>query len=425
VRSVPAQGTRALTTLAAIAASVVAGTAMAPAAHGASGATTLILSGAAAKSLRAAGVQIAPVKPAKGNAQRIVLPVRGGLAGASTTVLTHRGAISLRYRGRSARLSTLRLVLGKRSRLSAKLGGRNIDVFALPSGRNRSVDPLAGTVSLSGSRLKLTGAGARAIATQLVPASGRRASSSAQAQTSPAVEPGHFGGLSTRASGLTTGGSPAPLDNDALQPSGCPLPSGAGPAPEDPLPVATRPPGAVDIVSATIDWHVRESFIRYINTGEGTSVSGGATADPPVLLSGASAPLTYDFHFPFAEGWHDAGANSADPADDRAAIYFGGAVRFLYSGHEIDLTTAEPEIEIAGGGSRAIFSVQEGADPAKRQALVNLDLSRAAAISANGSSYAYERVPGAVPSGTASSVFAGFYAPGTEFGCFTVRYATS
>ncbi len=56
--------------------------------------------------------------------------------------------------------------------------------------------------------------------------------------------------------------------------------------------------------------------------------------------------------------------------------------------------------------------------------LVNLDLSRAAAISASGSTHTYERVPGAIPSGTASSVFAGFYAPGTEFGCFTVSYST-
>ena len=364
------------------------------------------------------------MKPAKGNAQRIVLPVRGGLAGTSTTALTHGGAISLRYRGRSARLSKLRLGLGKRSRLSAKLGGRSVDVFALPGGRNRSVDPLAGTVDLSGSRLNLTGAGAKAIAAQLTPAPGRRASSSAQTQTSPTVKPGHFGGLSTRASGLTAGGSPTPQGNDALSPSGCPLPSGAGPAPEDPPPVATPPSGALDVTSASIDWHVRESFIRYINTGEGTSVSGGATADPPVLLPGASASLTYDFHFPFAKGWHHPGANPADPADDTAGIYFGGAVRFLYSGHGIDLTTAEPEIEIAGGSSRAIFSVTEGADPASRQVLVNLDLNRAAAISASGNTYTYERVPGAVPSGTASSVFAGFYAPGTEFGCFTVRYQT-
>ena len=398
---------RGLTATAAIAA--VAVVLFASPAWAASGATTLVLSGPAAKSLRESGVRIAAVKPAKGGPRRIVLPVRAGLAGESTTVLTHAGAISLRYRGLSARLSKLRLVLGKRSRMSAKLGGSSVDVFAVPGGRNRSVDPLAGTVELGGSRLKLTAAGARAIAAKL----------------DHDVRPGHLGGLTSRASGLAEGGKSQPAGGGAQQSSGCPLPSGAGPAPAEPVPEATRPPGAVDVTSATIDWHVRESFIRYIATGEGTSVSGGATADPPVLLEGASTPLSYDFHFPFAKGWHDAGANPADPADDTAAIYFGGAVRFLYSGHGIDLTTAAPEIEIAGGASRAIFAVQEGADPAQRQVLVNLDLTRAAAISVSGNAYTYERVPGAIPSGTASSVFAGFYAPGTEFGCFNVRYATS
>jgi hypothetical protein len=169
---------------------------------------------------------------------------------------------------------------------------------------------------------------------------------------------------------------------------------------------------------------VRESFIRYIATGEGTSVSGGATADPPVLLPGASTALSYDFRFPFAEGWVDTGANPASPADDTAALYFDGAVRFQYSGHGIDLLTADPEIELAGAASRAIFSISDNGGAAERQVLVNLDLGAAGAISQSGTSYTYERVPGAIPSGTASSLFAGFYAPGTDFGCFDVSFST-
>ncbi|HEX6753033.1 MAG TPA: HtaA domain-containing protein, partial [Solirubrobacterales bacterium] len=236
---------------------------------------------------------------------------------------------------------------------------------------------------------------------------------------------GVFGGLSSHATGLTaSGGALDQGGNGARGSTGCPPPSGAGSAPEDPLPVASPPAGAADIASATIDWHVRESFIRYIATGEGTSVSGGATADPPVLLAGSSTPLTYDFHFPFLDGWHDGGANPTDPADDTAAIYYGGSVRFLYSGHEIDLAVSAPEIELAGGTSRAIFAVAEDGGGGTRQVLVNLDLSRASAIAVSGNTHVYERVPGAIPSGTATSVFAGFYAPGTELGCFTVRYTT-
>lgn len=383
--------------------------AVAPAAaFGASGATTLSLNGAAAESLRDAGVGIRPLKPAKGGQRRVAFPIAAGLAGAETTLIRHRGGILLSFPdGEKARLGKLRLVLGKSSLLSAKLRGQDIDFFKVQGG-TRAVDPIVGTVELDRLRLKLTRAGARAIA--------RR--------TSTPVRPGRFGSLSTSAAGLSVSGTAPKAGDQAEQPSGCPLPSSAGPAAEDPLPVATRPAAAVDVAAATLGWHVRESFIRYVATGEGTSVSGGATADPPVLLPGASAPLAYSFHFPFAEGWHDAGANPSDPADDRAALYFGGAVRFLYSGHGIDLTTASPELELAGGSSRAIFTIAENADPARREVLVNLDLSRAASITASGNTLSYEGVPGAIPSGAATSVFGGFYAPGTEFGCFSVSYST-
>lgn len=419
------------------AAALVAAVAVAPAsAVAASGKTILVFNGPAAEALRDAGIQIAPIKPARGGAKKIVLPVAAGLAGSETTLLSHRGGIALSGpRGKVLRMTKLRLLLDKRSRLSAKLGGREVDLFKILGRSSPGVDPVAGTVSLAGSSLKLTGAGAKAIAASLSSAGGRRNRHSGheQGHRDPGdlvleVRAGRFGTLSARAAGLLgTGGSGSGSPaggNQAQQANGCPLPSGAGLAPEQPLPVATRPPGAADIAGATIDWHVRESFIRYVNTGEGTSTSGGATADPPLLLPGASAPLTYTFHFPFAEGWHDAGANPADPTDDSAAIYFGGVVRFLYSDHEIDLTTAGPEIEIAGAGSRAIFAISENGGPAKREVLVNLDLGRAAAIEASGSTVTYERVPGVIPSGTATSVFGGFYAPGTEFGCFTVSYQT-
>jgi len=415
--SPPAKGLRSLTATVALAAVAVAGITAAPAAVAAGGAATLALNGPAAKSLRESGIRIGPLKPARGGGQRIVLPIAAGLAGSETTLLRYRGGISLRGDGgRKLRLTQLSLVLGPQSRLKAKAGGKTIDFFRILAGGKRSVDPAAGTAKLSGLRLKLTGAGARAIAElhpSLQPRSLRRMP---------------FGGLSAKASGLLAGGSTsspgAAGGGAAAGSSGCPQPASAGPAPEDPLPVATRPAGAADVTSATIDWHVRESFIRYIGTGEGTSVSGGASADPPVQLPGTSASLAYTFHFPFAEGWHDAGANPADPADDTATVEFGGAVRFLYSDHEIDLTTANPEIEIAGARSRAIFTISEGSDPGQRQVLVNLDLSRAAATTASGNSFAYERVPAAIPAGTASSVFAGFYAPGTEFGCVTVSLTT-
>ena len=379
-----------------------------------SGATKLKLDGPAADALREQGVSIAPIRPASGGARRITLPVAAGLAGSSTTLLRQRGGIELSGEEGAARLGKLRLLLGKRSLLSAKLGGEEIDLFKVLGGGRRDVEAANGSVRFDNLGLKLTPAGAKALAAEL------------GLKSLPARR---FGTLSTKLTGLSRGDSGKPgggstPSGPAQQSNACPLPSGAGPASDGAPPEAVRPPAAVDVTGATIGWHVRESFIRYIATGEGTTPTGGASADPPVLLPGASAALSYDFHFPFAAGWLDSGADPANPADDRALLRFSGGLRFLYSGHGIDLLTASPEIELNGGASRAIFAVAEDGGAAQRQVLVNLDLSRAGSISRSGSSYVYDRVPGAVPAGTASSTFAGFYAPGTDFGCFTVSFST-
>lgn len=380
-----------------------------PAALAAGGSSTLKLNGPAAKALRAAGVELGAVKPATGGSQKVVLPVAASLAGKATTLVRHRGSISLQAGRKTLRVANLTLVLDKRARVEAKLGGERLDLFRISGGKRR-VDPAAGSIDLSGLRLKLTAAGAREIADRL---------------GLDSLRPQAFGQLSTRVdAAVNGGGSPTGGGGGGATQSGaCPLPSVPGPAPEEPLLTKSKPLGAVDITSAAIDWHVRDSFIRYVNTGEGTSVSGGASADPPVVAPGTSEALSYDFRFPFTGGWLDPGV-SVDAGDDTALVDFGGAVRFLYSAHGIDISAADPEIELAGANSRAIFAISEAGGVAKRQVLINLDLSRAAGVSVSGATHTYERVPGAIPPGTASSTFAGFYTPGTEFGCVTVSFTT-
>ena len=381
--------------------------AVAPAATAPDGHGALRLDGAAAHALRASGVRIAPFGAAAGGARQVVLPVRAGLVGSSVTVLRLGGGISLTHGKRRLKLAGLRLTLGRRASVAGRIGGESLALFQVLGGR-REIDPARGIVRLGGLRLKLRRRVAREIGERL--RLERRL-------------PRAFGVLSVTKEGLAPGSSPSPAGSEPAS-TGCPLPSNAGPAPEEPLPLAARPPGAVDVTAATVSWDVRESFIRYINTGEGTSVFDGAAAAAPEVRSGSSASLSYAFGFPFASGWHHAGADPSDPADDRAALYHSGGVRFLYSAHGIDLRTSAPEIELAGGASRAIFAVAEGEAAAERQVIVNLDLARAASVHVDGSTVTYERVPGAIPSGTATSVFAGFYAPGTDFGCFTVSYST-
>jgi hypothetical protein len=388
----------------AIAAVLIAAAAPAAAAPGKA---VLEVGGPAAQALRAQGVKVSPLGAATGSAGRIVLPVRTGLVGATATVLRFGGGIALRKGKRRARLGDLRLTLGRRDGLAGKLGGDSVGLFRVLAGGQREIDPARGSARLSGLRLRLSRPAARELAERL------------GLERRPV---GVFGSLSAADEDLPQAAS-APAPGSESKDTGCALPSTAGVAPEGPLPVAPRPPDAVDIAGASLSWSVRESFIRYINTGEGTSVFGGATAAAREVRPGSSLPFTYAFGFPFAGGWHDAGANPFDPADDRAAIYFSGGVRFLYSAHGIDLQTSAPEIELGGGTSRAIFSVAEGEAAPERQVIVNLDLGRAAAVQQSGGTITYDRVPGAIPAGTATSTFAGFYAPGTDFGCFTVSYS--
>lgn len=400
-----------LATAASAAVAAAALMAAAAPATAAPGQAVLEVGGPAAQALRGHGVKISPHGAAKGGGQRIVLPVRTGLVGSTATVLRFGGGISLSRGQRRARLSGLRLTLGRRNGLAGRLGGDASGLFRVLAGGQREIDSGRGSARLSGLRLRLSRPAARELARRL------------GLERRPA---GVFGTLSAADEGLPQAAAPAgaAAPEKGTAATGCPLPSTAGPAPESPLPVAVRPAGAVDVTGAALRWDVRSSFIRYIGTGEGTGVFGGAVAAPPEVRPGSSLPLTYAFGFPFASGWLDRGASPDDPADDRAAIYFAGGVRFHFSAHGIDLRTSAPEIELAGGASRAIFSVAEGEAPAERKVIVNLDLGRAAAVRTSGVTVTYDRVPGAIPDGTATSTFAGFYAPGTDFGCFTVSYST-
>jgi hypothetical protein len=59
----------------------------------------------------------------------------------------------------------------------------------------------------------------------------------------------------------------------------------------------------------------------------------------------------------------------------------------------------------------------------QRAVVETLDVSKAA-VSANAPSFAYERIPGAVPPGAATSVFAGYYLPGDPFGWLSISFTT-
>ena len=86
----------------------------------------------------------------------------------------------------------------------------------------------------------------------------------------------------------------------------------------------------------------------------------------------------------------------------------------------------DPEIELDGPTSRVIFRMTGSGDTGggnQRTVVETLDVSKATATG-GGNAFAYERIPGAVPPGAASSVFAGYYLPGDPFGSVSISYTT-
>jgi hypothetical protein len=339
---------------------------LAPPAH-ASGSATLTV----APSWKA---RVAVKAPATINGRKVTFPLDEAAAG--SVVLQARGALQLRARGRSVTLGAPQLVGD--ARITALLGGQRTTVLT----RN-------------GTQVKLAPTAARTLARRL------------RLKSLPRT----FGTLIA-----------APSYSAAALP--CRATIAGGPAPDpgrgEP-PVKARPAGAIAITSATVTWHVRESFIQYMASGEGASSGNGAQGEAPTVENGSSAPLVYGFTFPFAGGW-------CDPATGAARLTFGGTVGFRYRDHGIDLAVNDPEVELDGPGSRVVFRMTGSGDTDggnRRSVVETLDVSQAAAIRTDGKTFSYERIPARVPPGAADSVFAGYYLPGDPFGWVTVTFTTA
>ena len=339
------------------------------------GSATILLRGGALRGLRARGIKLSGLGGIKLDPRQMKLPISGGSV-AGWASLRHAGSIKLTSGKRSMSLTALRTTLRSRAAsISALVGRRRVTLFALRPARGAvTADAAAESIKLRGTAVSLTAAGARAIRRAL----GLRA-----------LPAGTFGTLTVSAA---PGGAVAKA--------------------------SARPASAVNLASAEITWNVRESFIRYISTGEGTSVSAGATADPPVVIPPTDVPLSYAFHYPFASGW-------LDDASGKALAKGTGGVTFSFGERRIKIAAADPEIVLDGKRSHASFILRGSAGEkltGKRVVLMDLNPAKAASktTSPDGKTITYERIPGTIPAGAQTSVFAGFYVPGEEFGSISI-----
>jgi hypothetical protein len=349
-----------------------------PAAEEYDGEATLIQARGLRRTLSARGVRQGLVRPANQFTGRPTFPLAGASINSKVSRVALRGGIRLRGRGgRVVVLNRLEAVIGAGSArfVRARVGGRQMRLFVLRGGRLQR-NAASGRLFLRSADARLTGASSKLIRNRL--------------------------GL-RRLRALRTGAVWGRMDvfaqrNDKVADD---------PVAETPVepPLKVRPVGASDIVAASIKWRVRESFIRYVNVGAGTSVSDGATGDPPETI-GNAAPLVYSFNFPFAEGW-------VDSPDDSLVVRGSGKVGFRYCDNTINFTVSDPEIEIRDDQvSRLIFRVN-GTDgtafPNSRAVMVKL-VPSLGQKQASGNTTTYTGLPGYVPA-EATGIFADFYPP--------------
>jgi Htaa len=379
----------------------------APASVGAAeptGSATLTIAAGKAQLLAKRGVAVEGVRGADTTGRQTRLQVEGGTIGAGTAELALDGALRfLAGEGkarRTAGLGALRVGLGPDSTLSGRLnGGKRRVLFDLESpAYGLTTDASKGLAQLQGARLVWRRAAVKALGKRL----GSR------------IPRGRLGRIRVSAATITLG-------NDALTPK-------SGPLGEEP-PLLPRPAGAIDVTGGSLTWFVRDSWIRYVNTEASPEALEGAAAEPaiqendhpcPNRPAGTNPTLVYSYSFPFSNGWYDA-------ASGTAALYYGGGIRFTYPSRGIDLATRNPEIELNGDDSRAIFRLRGAGEtpyPDRRAPLLDL----AAGESPSESSPAGFGFPAPLRGSLTAdgqNVFAGFYPPPNDgFGCVSVSFQT-
>ena len=379
----------------------------APATAGAAeptGNATLVISTAKARMLAERGITVEGARGAETRGRETRLQISGGAIGATVATLNTKGGLRFaagdRRARRVTRLTDLVVELGSHSRLRAKLnGGKRRAVFELvPRPNGLTTDASKGVAQLQGARLVWRRAAARALSQHL----------------GVKIPRGALGRIRVSAATILSTNPDSPK---------------SGPLGDEP-PFLTRPASAIDVTSASLTWHVRDSWIRYVNTEMAPEATEGASAGIPISENnhpcpdrpaGTNPTLVYSYDFPFSNGWYD-------PTSGTAALYYLGGVRFSYPGHGIDLSARNPEIEINGGASRAIFRMRGSGEtpyPDKRASLLGLATSGPPSEGPTSTFGFPSPVRGSLTS-DGQAVFAGFYPPPNNgFGCIDVSFTTA
>lgn len=305
--------------------------------------------GSKSKGLRAGGVKLRAISPAKLSSKSLTLQISDvsmPKPGAGQMIL--RGGIRLSKGKRKVEIKGfLVTVTAKSVKFTAKLGGKRFTVFSVKKGGANSLDAGNTSIKLSTKRLSLGSPAAKAIK---------------KALSLKRYKP--------KALGTLTGGATAYYPPIAKGPIG-----GGSPADQqlwDEPPLPTRPASAVDATSSALQWWSRDSWVNYV--GQAPSVYGGANTlgvvynDPSqgspahACPSGSMQAVSnvYGFSLPFTGGWWDA-------ASGTGLLTYGGGARFYYPGR-FDMSLGYAELVITPAGTTMNMRVIDADYPAGRRA---------------------------------------------------------
>jgi len=350
-----------------------------------------------ARKLRRSGIRQEPIRPATGIAGEQELPVSSVTWKGSRIAVRLNGGLRLVRGGRTLSIKRLRIVMAPDPprRIIGRVGSREVRLFTLRKTRLRTKKGRVSEIELSGGSMRLTAAAARLLRNRL----GVRGFSRGMAWARPDLFVEGAGGSDLVGS----------------------LPS---PAPE-----VTDPPGAVPLKSASIEWRIRESFVKYLSSGGSVTPVQPAAPGPPEPIGGG-VELVYRFDIPVNSGWTDGGSG------DAAVLLRGsGGVRFRLCRNTINFTLTAPELLLDGDQSRLVVRAS-GTDgtafDGRRVSVLRLFPSRAKSTVISGSETRIEGIPAFIAEG-AEGVFISYPAfPGSfddpdrvalsSFGSVTVTY---
>ncbi len=359
--------------------------------------------GSKSKGLRAGGVKLRAISPARLSSKSLTLTISDvSMPKPGNGQLILRGGLRLSRGKRKVEIKGFLVsVTASSVKFTAKLGGTRFTVFSAKKGGANTLDSGTTSIRLLTTKLSVGAPAAKAIKKSLALKS-----------------------YKPKTLGTLTGGSTAyypPLKKD---------PIGGGPADQqlwDEPTLPTRPGTAVDATSPALQWWARDSWVNYV--GQAPTVYGGATSlgvvynDPSQGSPAHACPSVsmqavsniYGFSFPFTGGWWDAASNTG-------VLTYGGGARFYYPGR-FDVSFGYAELVITPGGTTMNMRVIDADYPDGRRAYlfnVNTSAPLAGGPFTPGSPAAL--LENRLTSVGSTGPFGGMYSTNLDWGCINAQF---